>query len=77
MSTVAGRPRVSTQWSGRSGRWDWARIGRNHAGMPVLPDHMDVIDAANAEATNVASQYAGHRVLGDYTGNGPLFNLQG
>jgi hypothetical protein len=35
------------------------------------------IDAANAEAANVASQYAGHRVLGDYTGNGPLFNLQG
>lgn len=33
------------------------------------------IDAANAEAANVSSQYAGHRILGDYTGNGPLFHL--
>ncbi|MCX7429362.1 MAG: hypothetical protein NTW96_27530 [Planctomycetia bacterium] len=35
------------------------------------------IDAANAQAANVASQYAGYRILGDYVGNGPLFNLQG
>ncbi len=28
---------------------DWSRIGRNHAAMPKLPDHMDVIDSANAD----------------------------
>jgi hypothetical protein len=35
------------------------------------------IDAANAQAAFVASQYAGYRVLGDSVGNGPLFCLQG
>jgi anaerobic selenocysteine-containing dehydrogenase len=28
---------------------DWSRIGPNHAGLPSLPDHVDVIEKADAE----------------------------
>jgi anaerobic selenocysteine-containing dehydrogenase len=28
---------------------DWARVGKVHAGMPALPDHVSTIDEANAE----------------------------
>ncbi|EWY39320.1 dehydrogenase [Skermanella stibiiresistens SB22] len=28
---------------------DWSRVGANHADMPVLPDHFDVIEAATDE----------------------------
>ena len=32
---------------------------------------------SSLEAGNDTTQYAGHRVIGDAAGNGPLFNLQG
>ncbi|KKL67118.1 hypothetical protein LCGC14_2138190 [marine sediment metagenome] len=32
---------------------------------------------SSLQAGNDTTQYAGHRVIGDYNNNGPLFNLQG
>ena len=32
---------------------------------------------SSLQAGNDTTQYAGHRVIGDYANNGPLFNLQG